>query len=82
MTPGIDQSPNVPTAIVKPQRRISWAWIVPVLAVVAAGWLGVRAWSDRGVVVTVLLEEGHGIKPGDAVRYRGVTVGQVRAVEL
>ena len=82
MTPETGQSPNVPTAIVKPQRRISWAWIVPVLAAVAAGWLGVRAWSDRGVVVTVLLDEGHGIKPGDAVRYRGVTVGQVRAVEL
>ncbi len=80
--PGRDQPAGVPTATLRPQRRFSWAWILPVLAVVAAGWLVVDAWRQRGVVVTVLLEEGHGIKPGDAVRYRGVTVGEVRAVEL
>ena len=72
----------IPRAVLKPQRRISLAWIVPVVALVLAGWLGVRAWSGRGVMVTVLLDEGHGLKVGDEVRYRGTTVGAVRAVEL
>lgn len=73
---------SLPSAVLKPQRRISAAWIVPLLALLLAAWLGVRAWAARGVVVTVLLDEGHGIKAGDEVRYRGITVGEISAVEL
>jgi hypothetical protein len=55
-------------------------WIVPLAAILLAGWLGFRAWSQRGLIVTVSLREGHGLKEGDAVRYRGIAVGRVREV--
>ncbi len=77
-----DATDAVPTAAIKPRRRISAAWIVPAVAVVAAAYLAVGAWRDRGIPVTVLLEEGYGLKVGDEVRYRGIPVGEVRAIEL
>ena len=77
-----DAPDAVPTAAIKPRRRISAAWIVPVVALLAAVWLAVGAWRDRGIPVRVLLGEGYGLKVGDEVRYRGIPVGEVRAIEL
>ncbi len=75
-------TPAVPEARLRPRRRYSAAWVIPILALILAGWLGYRAWLGRGVIVTVQLAEGHGLKPGDEVRYRGITVGEVRNVEV
>ena len=80
--PGNQRSSTVPTSVLRPRRPLSLAWILPVLALVVAAWLGGRAWSQRGVTVTILLDAGHGLKEGDAVRYRGIAVGEVRAVTL
>jgi hypothetical protein len=68
--------------VLKPPRRHSWAWVVPILALGLAGWLAYHAWSLRGATVTVHLDEGYGLKPGDEVRYRGIAVGEVHEVEL
>ena len=75
-------SAALPRAVVRPERRPSLAWIVPVLAVVFAGWLVLAAWRERGVAVSVQLTKGHGLKVGDPVRYRGITVGEVRDLTL
>ncbi|MHC4219491.1 MAG: MlaD family protein [Planctomycetota bacterium] len=77
------QAPDaVPTATIKPRRRMSAAWIVTVVAVLAAAWLAVGAWRGRGIPVKILLDQGYGLKVGDEVRYRGIPVGEVRAIEL
>ncbi len=73
---------SVPAAVIRPRRRLSAAWLIPLAAVALAAWLGLRAWSARGVVVSVLLPQGHGLKAGDEVRYHGITVGTIRSVEL
>ena len=78
-----DGSPKaVPQAVLKPQRRLSPAMLVPVAALLFAGWLGYTAWVSRGFIITVQLDQGHGIKTGHEVRYRGITVGEVRKVKL
>ena len=78
-----DGSPKaVPQAVLKPQRRLSPAMLVPVAALLFAGWLGYTAWVSRGYIITVQLDQGHGIKTGHEVRYRGITVGEVRKVKL
>ena len=78
-----DESPKaVPQAVLKPQRRLSPAMLVPVAALLFAGWLGYTAWVSRGYIITVQLDQGHGIKTGHEVRYRGITVGEVRKVKL
>ncbi len=78
-----DGSPKaVPQAVLKPQRRLSLAMLVPAAALLFAGWLGYTAWVSRGFIITVQLDQGHGIKTGHEVRYRGITVGEVRKVKL
>jgi hypothetical protein len=38
--------------------------------------------SQRGPRIVVRFNEGHGLKAGDAVRHRGITVGEVHRVQL
>lgn len=74
--------PALPSAVYVPARRISLLWIIPLLALLLAGWLAWRAWSLRGLAVIVHLENGHGLKAGDDVRFRGIGVGRVESVQL
>jgi paraquat-inducible protein B len=80
--PGASRPDDLPQAIVRADRRTSWAWIVPVLALVFAGWLAFAAWRQRGHLIVVQLPQGHGLDAGDEVRYRGIAVGEVRDIEL
>jgi len=73
---------QLPTAAMVPRRRLSPAWIVPVIAAACALGLAYRAYLMRGIVVTVQLDRGHGLVPGDDVRYRGIGVGKVLDIEL
>jgi hypothetical protein len=38
--------------------------------------------GQRGIPITLEFEQGHGLKPGDALRYRGINVGAVQNVTL
>lgn len=73
---------GTPRAVIKRERRLSWAWLLPMIALGLAGWLGYDAWRERGVAITVHFETGHGLKAGDELRYRGIRVGIVDEVEL
>lgn len=73
---------KVPSAVLRPQRRFSFVWLVPLAALVIAGWLTYSAWAARGTIITVQFDQGHGIEPGAAVRYRGIVVGEVRRLGL
>jgi hypothetical protein len=79
---GAPEQPRLPEALLRPEQRRSWAWIVPIVAVAVAGWLGYQAWAARGLTITVQLDDGYGLRPGDPVRYRGISVGQVQTVTL
>ncbi|UCC30474.1 MAG: MCE family protein [Phycisphaerales bacterium] len=76
------QHSDIPQAVLRAERRLSWAWLVPLFALVFAGWLGYHAWLSRGMTISVQLDEGHGLRPGDDIRYRGIAVGQVKSVDL
>lgn len=59
-----------------------WWWLIPLLAVGLSAWLLLSALAGQGINVVVELPHGHGLKPGDALRYRGIPVGTVRALRL
>ncbi len=71
-----------PAAVLKPARRTSFLWVVPGLVLGLAAWLGYRSWTMHGVEVIVSFEQGFGIEAGADVRYRGISIGEVAAVEL
>ena len=41
-----------------------------------AGWLAVDAWGVRGPRILVRATNGHGVRAGDSLRYRGISVGE------
>ena len=81
MTPTSEQT-ELPQAEFRPERRLPRIWLIPLLAVLLAAWLGYRSWLMRGLVITVQLDQGHGLQTGDDVRYHGTVVGHVRSVDL
>lgn len=79
-TPAADA--EVPVARIEDGPRWSWVWILPLLAAVLAAVLAWQAFGARGSAITIHLDEGHGLKPGAALRYRGIQVGEVSDVAL
>ena len=75
-------APRLPAAIVRPVNTFGWTLLIPIAALLLSGWLALRSWSERGLVVTVQVDRGYGLRPGDEVRFRGTPVGVVRSVEF
>ena len=78
--------PDIPEAV--PERRRRWSmaqaiWLVPLIAVLAVGWLAASEWLQRGPTITIRFATGEGIEAGKTrIKYRNVNVGQVTAVKL
>jgi paraquat-inducible protein B len=78
------ETPASPTeARIKTKRRISPFWILPVLALLIAGWLIWNSYEDRGNTITIDFMSADGIVVGRTpVRYQGVEVGTVQDIRL
>jgi len=77
-----NQDAALPTARAVKNNRFSLAWLIPLLALLGVAFLLHRAWSESGTKLTITFEDGHGLKPGDTIRHRGIIVGVVDGVEL
>jgi paraquat-inducible protein B len=57
-------------------------WVIPILAALIVGYLGVKAVLNRGEVVTVTFSKAAGAKPGETqVLYQGIQAGRVIKIE-
>ena len=57
-------------------------WLLTAICFVLAIVLIVTALGSRGTSIVVSFKQGHGIKPGDTLRHRGIEVGEVESVEI
>ncbi len=73
---------DLPSAVLRKERAPWVVWLLPCAALLVAGFLAFQSWSRRGVTVTIELDEGHGLRTGDSVQYRGIAVGTVDGVEM
>jgi hypothetical protein len=73
---------DLPAAIVSPARPAWWAWLIPAAALVVVIFLFSTYVIKSGSIITVELEDGHGLKAGDVLRCRGIVVGEVERVVL
>lgn len=77
---------ELPTAKVRDKSasllRASKMWWITLLCLIMASWLTYRSLPENGPMITISFPQGHGLKPGDAVRFRGIEVGQVTNVSL
>src|SRR5918996_3516109 len=73
-----------PQATVRRSRRLrlSYAWIVPIVAAAVGGWLFYQTEIDVGPTIAIGFADGPNITKGSKVVYRGVEVGTVQSVEL
>jgi paraquat-inducible protein B len=73
---------KIPSALVAPRKRPLGSLFLPIAALLVAGYLGLTNWAGGGSIIEVRAAEGHGIKAGDPLRYRGIHVGAVESVSL
>ena len=78
-----DETFAVPHLHHRKRGRPSAVWIVPVIAIVAAGALAVRTYLHTGPTIHITFNTADGIEGGKSeVRYKNVPVGKVTSVDL
>ena len=80
-----DTLPDLPDAVSAPtgRRRLPLIWLVPLVAVLAGGWLAVKAILDKGPTITITFRTAEGLEAGKTkIRYKDVEIGLVKAIAL
>jgi len=75
---------DLPRARPRPRRWLfPVVWVVPIAAALVAGYLVYDRVHDQGPMITIEFEDGSGLQADQTeVKYRGVPVGRVMAVDL
>lgn len=70
-------------AKLKQDRKISPLWILPIIALCLAGWLGYKSYSEMGQRIQIHFTNAQGLIEGrTTIRYQGLEVGIVREISL
>ncbi len=71
------------SATVAPSRRFSPVWIIPIVSVIAAGWMIYRYLQEQGPQIYLTVQTAEGIVAGKTlIKARSVKVGMVTEVKL
>ncbi len=72
-------SDGMPVQAIHERHRLPLVWLVPIVAVIAAGWLGYTALSQRGPLVAITLQTAEGLEAGKTkIRHKQVELGVVQ----
>ena len=74
------QPPGEPGApeIIHESRRIPAVWLVPLVAAVIGGWLGIQHFREAGIPIEITFETAAGLEAGKTkIKYKGIQVGIV-----
>jgi len=64
------------------RRRFSLIWLVPIVALLAAGWLGWRTLAGRGPMITISTVSAEGIEVGKTkIKHHDIELGTVEALK-
>lgn len=78
-----DDSPSVPVVSARSKGRISWIWLVPLVAALAGVSLLVRDWMRTGPTIEIQFEAADGLEAGQTkLRYRDVVIGVVTDIRV
>lgn len=61
---------------------MSWMWLATAAAALLSLYLFFQTYQNQGELIVIDFEEGHGLSPGDSLRYRGIEVGRVEKIGL
>lgn len=79
-----DKLDDVPTAIVSGEtRKWSVVWLIPIVAFIVGIIFVYHDYQSKGPLINIVFESAEGIQPGQTwLKYRDVSVGQVKTVEF
>ncbi len=81
--PSSGDTPAAPPKVSRRKHRMSWIWLVPIIAALAAGSLILRTWFESGPQITITFESAEGLQVGQTqLRYKEVTIGTVTGLTL
>lgn len=79
---GLPEGRGAPPARVR-RSRFSLVWLLPLIALAIAAYLGVRTVRSEGPVITVTFKTGDGLVAGQTkVQHKAVALGAVESVRL
>ena len=83
-TPDPAPSPHdYPTAAEHSARRFPLIWLIPLVALLVAGYLAYQAIAARGPTITLSFKSAEGLKAGQTkVRHKAVELGTVDTIQL
>ena len=74
---------ETPSPLPRKRRRVSWIWLVPLVAAVGGLLLVLQVWLNAGPTAVIHFQTAEGLEAGKTqVRYKEVTVGLVERVAL
>ena len=74
---------EAPEVVVEKGRGLSPIWLIPIVALIVAGYLAYQAIQERGPQVVILFESAEGLEAGKSkVKYREVEIGTVDLIRL
>ncbi|MDD2501986.1 MAG: MlaD family protein [Geobacter sp.] len=79
------QPADIPDAIIDRRRRSSaqLIWLIPVIALIVGLSLAVKAYIEKGPVITIRFKSGEGIEAGKTkIKYKDVQIGLVRSITI
>ncbi len=75
--------PQIAEVVTGERSRFSVVWIVPMVAVLVAGWLVWSTLAEKGPEIVIRFRSAEGIEAGKTtVRYKAVEVGKVTAIQI
>lgn len=74
---------EIPGVVVRPRRRISIVWLIPLLAIAIGGWLAWEAFTKKGPTIQISFKNADGLEAGKTkVKFKSVEAGTVNSVVL
>jgi paraquat-inducible protein B len=74
--------PRPPRAALR-RRRFSFVWLIPLVALVIAGYLGYRTVLEQGPLLTLSFSTAEGLAAGQTqIKYKAVQLGTVESIDL
>ena len=76
------KEPELKEPEIRRRRRLSPIWILPIVAVLVATWLGYTAFADKGPTIAISFKTASGLEPGKTqIKYHDIELGIVQRID-
>jgi hypothetical protein len=79
-----NSSHDPPSAITVPakRKRPTSVWLLALACAALSLWLISSAYRNQGDLIEIEFDQGYGLQPADALRFRGIEIGRVEKIDL